>query len=161
RQKSPLVHSRKVPAHPAIADLRATSHRHHGHHRRPDRLQRDRNPEGKHPGPPLRPLRQIPRPTVLPQHPRPPPHPDRPAGRSARSRGQLSSPPSPCSHPPPTAVHAATRRASEPARAALDSADAPPDSFDRHVKWTLHAYPSTQTTPASHPLPLLERATKT
>ncbi|ODH27462.1 BUB protein kinase [Paracoccidioides brasiliensis] len=42
----------------------------------------------------------------------------------------------------------------------IAESDDPLDIFDRYVKWTLDAYPSTQATPQSGLLPLLERATK-
>ncbi|KAL9117687.1 MAG: hypothetical protein Q9187_005774, partial [Circinaria calcarea] len=43
---------------------------------------------------------------------------------------------------------------------AISDSDDPLDIYDRYVKWTLNAYPSTQATPESQLRPLLERATK-
>jgi checkpoint serine/threonine-protein kinase len=85
-----------------------------------------------------------------------------PSGRSAKALHQLYSPllanPSPASTNP---EHIKARAAFEVELANIDEADDPLDVYDRYVKWTLDAYPSTQATPQSQLLPLLERATKT
>ncbi|KAG5294445.1 spindle assembly checkpoint protein SLDA [Histoplasma ohiense] len=52
------------------------------------------------------------------------------------------------------------RREYEVELQSIAESDDPLDIYDRYVKWTLDAYPSSQATPQSGLLPLLERATK-
>lgn len=84
-----------------------------------------------------------------------------PSGRSAKALAQLYSPPLLGANPSPKDANAAARAPFEQELANIDEADDPLDVYDRYVKWTLDAYPSTQATPQSQLLPLLERATKT
>jgi checkpoint serine/threonine-protein kinase len=86
-----------------------------------------------------------------------------PSGRSAKALAQLYSPPLLGANPSPAATnpeHVKKRAEFEIELANIDEADDPLDVYDRYVKWTLDAYPSTQATPQSQLLPLLERATK-
>ncbi|KAF2452277.1 hypothetical protein BDY21DRAFT_375675 [Lineolata rhizophorae] len=98
-----------------------------------------------------------------------------PSGRSAKALAALYSPrpgsdgsggndagsgPQPPTPADTQTLNEAVRADFEKEVAALDEADDPLDVFDRYVKWTLDAYPSAQSTPASQLLPLLERATR-
>ena len=84
-----------------------------------------------------------------------------PSGRSAKALAQLYSPPlhggNASSH---VDANAGKRREFEQELDNIEEADDPLDVYDRYVKWTLDAYPSSQATPQSQLLALLERATK-
>jgi checkpoint serine/threonine-protein kinase len=86
-----------------------------------------------------------------------------PGGRSAKQLSLLCSPLS--SKVPPSLnetsdLRAAARADFEKELETAHDADDPLDIYDRYVKWTLSAYPSASSTPASGLLPLLERATR-
>ncbi|KAG0650694.1 Checkpoint serine threonine-kinase BUB1 [Hyphodiscus hymeniophilus] len=89
-----------------------------------------------------------------------------PGGRSARNLASLFSP-SPLhklSTPTPSDtknLNDAIRMEYEAELQNISESDDPLDIFDRYVRWTFDAYPSTQATPTSGLLPLLERATRT
>ncbi|GMG37190.1 unnamed protein product [Aspergillus oryzae] len=89
-----------------------------------------------------------------------------PGGRSARELARIFSPrgtedklysPSPNDT---RTVNDAIRQDYEAELQAIGESDDPLDIYDRYVKWTLDAYPSSQATPESGLLPLLERAVK-
>ncbi|KAI0535722.1 Mad3/BUB1 homology region 1-domain-containing protein [Xylaria digitata] len=88
-----------------------------------------------------------------------------PGGRSAKRLAEAFSP-SPLhklSTPTPTdtkTVNDCIRAEYEAEVAALSESDDPLDVFDRYVRWTFDAYPSSQATPQSQLHTLLERATK-
>lgn len=89
-----------------------------------------------------------------------------PGGRSARKLAQLYSPTS--LHQLATPTPSDTKNVNDCIRAeyeaeiqSLSESDDPLDVFDRYVRWTLDAYPSTQATPQSQLHTLLERATRT
>ncbi|KAI9668420.1 MAG: hypothetical protein M1831_001174 [Alyxoria varia] len=82
-----------------------------------------------------------------------------PSGRSAKSLAKVLSPVP--SHSDTQDVNNAKRQQFESELASSSESDDPLDIYDRYVKWTLDAYPTNQSTPASGLLPLLERATQT
>ncbi|KAN0068128.1 hypothetical protein V8E54_013698 [Elaphomyces granulatus] len=87
-----------------------------------------------------------------------------PGGRSARALAQIFSAGnekigSPSPHET-KCLNDAIRQEYKIELQAIGESDDPLDIYDRYVKWTLNAYPSTQATPESGLLPLLERATK-
>lgn len=89
-----------------------------------------------------------------------------PSGRSARALANLYSvsPLQPQLTPTPsdtTNLNDAVRREYEAELVNISESDDPLDIFDRYVRWTMDAYPSSQATKESGLLPLLERATKT
>lgn len=88
-----------------------------------------------------------------------------PSGRSARALATIFSPVSDSrfSSPNPNdtkTLNDALRQEYEVELQSINESDDPLDIYDRYVKWTLNAYPSSQATPESGLLPLLERATK-
>ncbi|KAB8270622.1 Mad3/BUB1 homology region 1-domain-containing protein [Aspergillus minisclerotigenes] len=89
-----------------------------------------------------------------------------PGGRSARELARIFSPRGPedkLYSPSPNdtrTVNDAIRQDYEAELQAIGESDDPLDIYDRYVKWTLDAYPSSQATPESGLLPLLERAVK-
>lgn len=88
-----------------------------------------------------------------------------PSGRSARALANIFSPVSESrfSSPNPNdtkTLNDALRQEYELELQSINESDDPLDIYDRYVKWTLNAYPSSQATPESGLLPLLERATK-
>ena len=84
-----------------------------------------------------------------------------PSGRSVNSLASVFSPLAAKSSPSNTeGINGTARAGFEKELAAIDESDDPLDIYDRYVKWTFDAYPSTQATPQSRLLPLLERATK-
>ncbi|KAL1846654.1 protein kinase [Paecilomyces lecythidis] len=89
-----------------------------------------------------------------------------PGGRSARALAQIFSSGSSAgklASPSPNetkTVNDAIRQEYEAELQTIDESDDPLDIYDRYVKWTMNAYPSTQATAESGLLPLLERATK-
>ncbi|PLB41180.1 putative checkpoint protein kinase (SldA) [Aspergillus candidus] len=89
-----------------------------------------------------------------------------PGGRSARELARLFSPresegklvsPSPNDT---RTLNDAIRQEYETELQAIAESDDPLDIYDRYVKWALNAYPSSQATPESGLLPLLERAVR-
>ena len=88
-----------------------------------------------------------------------------PGGRSAKKLAELFSP-SPLhklSTPTPTDtknVNDCIRAEYEAEIQSITESDDPLDVYDRYVRWTLDAYPSTQATPQSQLHTLLERVTK-
>lgn len=89
-----------------------------------------------------------------------------PSGRSAKALAQLFTPPLSSSSGKALSpsqlqdANSAARQVFEKELQNIDESDDPLDVYDRYVKWTLDAYPSTQNTPQSQLCPLLERATK-
>ncbi|KAJ9220541.1 hypothetical protein DTO027B5_6487 [Paecilomyces variotii] len=89
-----------------------------------------------------------------------------PGGRSARALAQIFSSGSSSdklASPSPNetkTLNDAIRQEYEAELQTIDESDDPLDIYDRYVKWTMNAYPSTQATAESGLLPLLERATK-
>lgn len=88
-----------------------------------------------------------------------------PGGRSARGLANLfgTTPLAALASPTPSdtqTLNDSFRREYEAELLNIAESDDPLDIYDRYVRWTLDAYPSTQATPASQLLPLLERATK-
>ncbi|KAJ9302497.1 hypothetical protein DTO217A2_7303 [Paecilomyces variotii] len=89
-----------------------------------------------------------------------------PGGRSARALAQIFSSGSSndkLASPSPNetkTLNDAIRQEYEAELQTIDESDDPLDIYDRYVKWTMNAYPSTQATAESGLLPLLERATK-
>ncbi|KAL4895387.1 Mad3/BUB1 homology region 1-domain-containing protein [Aspergillus ambiguus] len=89
-----------------------------------------------------------------------------PGGRSARELARIFSPKNPkdiLATPSPNdtrTLNDAIKQEYETELQAIGESDDPLDIYDRYVKWTLNAYPSTQATPESGLLPLLERAVR-
>ncbi|KAE8150963.1 checkpoint protein kinase [Aspergillus avenaceus] len=89
-----------------------------------------------------------------------------PGGRSARELARIFSPRGPEDKlyaPSPNdtrTVNDAIRQEYETELEAVGESDDPLDIYDRYVKWVLNAYPSSQATPESGLLPLLERAVR-
>lgn len=89
-----------------------------------------------------------------------------PGGRSARELARIFSGGSTSDKlatPSPNdtrTINGAIRQEYENELESIGESDDPLDVYDRYVKWTLNAYPSTQATTESGLLPLLERATK-
>ena len=89
-----------------------------------------------------------------------------PGGRSARELARIFSGGSnsdATASPTPNdtrTLNDAIRQEYEGELQSIGESDDPLDIYDRYVKWTLNAYPSSQATPESGLLPLLERATK-
>lgn len=87
-----------------------------------------------------------------------------PGGRSAKALVAAFAPPSLLSSSPTPGstrnLNDAVREEYELEIIAIVDSDDPLDIYDRYVKWTLNAYPSSQATPESQLRPLLERATK-
>ncbi|KAJ5179838.1 hypothetical protein N7492_003048 [Penicillium capsulatum] len=88
-----------------------------------------------------------------------------PGGRSARELARIFSAGSNDAAVSPTpndtrTLNDAVRQEFESELQSIGESDDPLDVYDRYVKWTLDAYPSSQATPESGLLPLLERATK-
>lgn len=88
-----------------------------------------------------------------------------PGGRSARELARIFSAGSNDAAVSPTpndtrTLNDAIREEYEGELRSIGESDDPLDVYDRYVKWTLNAYPSSQATPESGLLPLLERATK-
>ncbi|KAF9888076.1 hypothetical protein FE257_009341 [Aspergillus nanangensis] len=89
-----------------------------------------------------------------------------PGGRSARELARIFSPKETTdllATPSPNdtrAANDATKQEYEAELEVIGESDDPLDVYDRYVKWTLNAYPSSQATPESGLLPLLERAVK-
>ncbi|EAW06563.1 putative checkpoint protein kinase (SldA) [Aspergillus clavatus NRRL 1] len=89
-----------------------------------------------------------------------------PGGRSAKELARIFSPRDPSdslASPSPNetrTLNDAIRQEYEAELKAIDDSDDPLDIYDRYVKWTLNAYPSSQATAESGLLPLLESAVK-
>jgi checkpoint serine/threonine-protein kinase len=89
-----------------------------------------------------------------------------PGGRSAKELARIFSPKDPkdiLATPSPNdtrTLNDAIKQEYEAELQAIAESDDPLDIYDRYVKWTLNAYPSTQATPESGLLPLLERAVR-
>ncbi|KAL8692705.1 MAG: hypothetical protein Q9218_002326 [Villophora microphyllina] len=87
-----------------------------------------------------------------------------PGGRSAKALASTFAPLTLSSKSPSPGdtrnLNDAIRQEYEIELSAIADSDDPLDIYDRYVKWTLNAYPSTQATPESQLRPLLERATK-
>ena len=88
-----------------------------------------------------------------------------PSGRSARALASIFSPVSGSRFESPNpndtkTLNDALRQEYELELQSINESDDPLDIYDRYVKWTLNAYPSSQATAQSGLLPLLERATK-
>lgn len=87
-----------------------------------------------------------------------------PGGRSAKALAATFAPSSLLSSTPTPGdtrnLNDAIRHEYELEIIAISDSDDPLDIYDRYVKWTLNAYPSSQATPESQLRPLLERATK-
>lgn len=83
-----------------------------------------------------------------------------PSGRSAKSLASVFSPVAIMSPSNTQDINDVARAKFETELVNIDDSDDPLEVYDRYVKWTLNAYPTTQATPQSQLLPLLERATK-
>ncbi|KHJ36145.1 putative protein kinase [Erysiphe necator] len=86
-----------------------------------------------------------------------------PGGRSARALACVFSPSSTSKAPTPSDsknLNDIARQEYESELACMSESDDPLDIYDRYIRWTLDAYPSSQATASSKLLPLLERATK-
>lgn len=84
-----------------------------------------------------------------------------PSGRSAKALAQRFSPVNITSPAETQDINAAARSDFELELSSIDDSDDPLDIFDRYVRWTLNAYPTSSATGQSQLLPLLERATRT